>query len=116
MSEKFYVRMVDKFMSGWGGAKGRRAIYVVECDTLEQAEAVEKAAQDRSEMKYVTLTTTQPRRKANEQMTVRHFFDLGGPWHAYCHWGLKQEIAQHRAAELAREQELYAQQNTPAWA
>lgn len=106
---KFYVRMRDKFMSGWGGARGRAAIYVVECDTMEQAEAVEKAAQDRPEMKYITITTTRPRCKPNEQMTERTFWDLGGPWLSYCHWDLKEEVRLRKKVDLLEEEARYAE-------
>lgn len=78
----FYVNMVDKFMSGWGKAKNTRAYYIVMCHTLEEAEAIEKAAQDRPEMKYITLTE-KPRRVRYGQVTMRHVSELGGPWLSY---------------------------------
>lgn len=76
-----YVRMTDKFMSGWGPAKGKKNVLVVACDTLEQAEKIEQAARRRSEMKYVQLCLEKPRSKADTLYTWRHYSDMGGPWH-----------------------------------
>ena len=78
----FYVNMVDKFMSGWGKAKNTRAYYIVKCDTLEEAEAIEKAAQDRPEMKNISITKTL-RRYYTSQVTLKHVSELGGPWLSY---------------------------------
>ena len=79
----FYVRMHDKYMSGWGGAKNRRAMYCVECATLDQAYAIQRAAQDRKEMKYITLLDHPPRFRVSDQITWRKFEDLHGPWKTY---------------------------------
>lgn len=38
----YFVPMTDKFMSGWGGARSKKAKHVVECDTLAQAEHIER--------------------------------------------------------------------------
>jgi hypothetical protein len=95
-----YVRMRDKFMSGWGGARGKKSIYVVECETDEQATAILHAAEDRSEMVNISILSEKPVARANQVMTVRSFWDLGGPWHAYCHVGLKMKIAQRKNIEL----------------
>ena len=79
----YYVRMHDKFMSGWGGAEGRRAMLVIECDTLAQAEAIEKAAHCRDEMKFVSVLDHSPRLRVSDQITWRKFDDMHGPWKAY---------------------------------
>lgn len=52
---KVYVTMTDKFMSGWGGAQGRTAKYVIACDNYGEAETVSDNARSRSEMKYVNI-------------------------------------------------------------
>jgi hypothetical protein len=52
---KVYVTMTDRFMSGWGGAKGRVAKYVIACDNYAEAEVVAENARHRSEMKYVNI-------------------------------------------------------------
>lgn len=79
----FYVAMTDRFMSGWGMAKGKRNTFVVECDTHEQATAVFKAAGDRSEMSRVRMVRTLPRSTSGSLVSVRHFSELGGPWLDY---------------------------------
>jgi hypothetical protein len=68
-----YVRMRDKFMSGWGGARGKKSIYVVECETDEQATAILHAAEDRSEMVNISILSEKPVARANQVMTVRSF-------------------------------------------
>lgn len=79
----FYVAMTDRFMSGWGAAKGKRNTFVVECDTPEQVNAVFKAAEDRSEMSRVRIVKTCPRSTSGVLVSLRHFSELGGPWLDY---------------------------------
>lgn len=79
----FYVAMTDKFMSGWGMAKGKANVFVVECDTQEQVSAILKAAEDRSEMSRVRMVRTLPRSTSGTLVSVRHFSELGGPWLDY---------------------------------
>lgn len=78
-----YVNMHDKFMSGWGGASRGRALYCIECETYAQAKAIEKAAQDRPEMKRIAISDKPRRRRPGDQRTIRRFEDLGGPWLRY---------------------------------
>lgn len=59
-SVNYWVTMTDKFMSGWGGAEGKTSKYIVECETLEEAEIVEENAHNRDEMKYVNLCYKKP--------------------------------------------------------
>lgn len=44
--KKIFVNITDKGMSGHGLAKGGKSYFCVECETLDQAEAVEKAASE----------------------------------------------------------------------
>lgn len=60
MSEKYYVTMTDKFMSGWGHARGLTNKLVIECDSWDEAMVVARNAKDRTEMKYVNITSTKP--------------------------------------------------------
>ena len=81
---KCYVWMTDKFMSGWGKATAKTAKYVVECDNAEQADAIYRAALDRSEMKHVNSGNEVPYwNKSQTQVTVKKFADLSGPWLKY---------------------------------
>ncbi len=75
-----YVRMTDKFMSGWGKAKGSRNVHVVECDTRAQADEIEAAALSRSEMQRVMILPTEPRARKGVIYTRRHYRDLGAVW------------------------------------
>lgn len=77
-----YVNMTDSFMSGWGKAGGGKSYLSIMCDNYEQAEAIAKAAEDRSEMKHVAVAN-EPRRGAGSHTSVKHAADLGGPWLKY---------------------------------
>jgi hypothetical protein len=79
----YFVSMTDKFMSGQGGAQYKKAKYVVECDTLAQAEHIERCANyERDEMIYVHLSTKEPKfyPLRSYQVTRKHWNDLGGAW------------------------------------
>lgn len=55
-----YVTMTDTFMSGWGMAKGKINKLIFECETKEQADIVYQNALNRSDTKYVNMTTKKP--------------------------------------------------------
>lgn len=74
----FYVRMHDTFMSGWGYAKGKKNIFVVECDTAEEAVTIYHAAQDRDELKDITIVKEKPCNEENVHYTYKHFDNLHG--------------------------------------
>jgi hypothetical protein len=57
----FYVMCNDKFMSGWGEAKNARNTIILPCQSYEQAEIVERNAQDRPEQKNVRIVSNKPR-------------------------------------------------------
>jgi len=78
----FYVTMTDKFMSGWGAANGKTNKMIVECDTIEQAEQIERAARRRSEMKYVNICARRPRYGSHVLESFKTYADLSGPWKA----------------------------------
>lgn len=77
-----YVSMIDTFMSGWGEAQGENNLHVIECETLDQAEAVLKAAKDRKETEYVSVSTKFPNKRVNRyvRLTQSNFNDLGKVW------------------------------------
>ena len=73
--------MTDRFMSGWGGAKGKIAKYIVECDNATQADAICKAAENREEMRAINSGNSCPSFPASKyQTTYRHVSQLGGVW------------------------------------
>lgn len=88
MSRSYYVRMTDRFMSGWGVCANKKNVMVVICETWEQAEAVRRAACERSEMQRVTIMRTMPRDRAGVLYSVKTFSDLGGPWLDYYRQGV----------------------------
>lgn len=79
----FYVRMHDRFFSGWGVSSDARNILVVECKTIEEAEAIRAAALERPEMRAVRIVSTRPRPRAGVVYSWREFADMGGSWRAY---------------------------------
>ena len=63
MSEEkktYYVTMTDMFMSGWGDAKGKMNKLVFVCHGYEQAKVVEDNAHNRSDMRYINISTKKP--------------------------------------------------------
>ncbi len=77
----FYVTMTDKFLSGWGQAGGKTSKFVVCCETMQQAEVIERNARKREEMKYINITTRKPYYNNNKYITTfRNFSKLGKIW------------------------------------
>lgn len=77
---KFYVTMTDKFMSGWGMAKGKTNKLIIICDTIEQAEQIKRAARRRSEMRRVNIRTTKPRYGSHVLESWKTWGELGEIW------------------------------------
>jgi len=77
----YYVTMTDRFMSGWGLARGKANKLVIECDTYDQAAQVERAAKRRPEMRRVSIRASKPYyRNAHVLTSWKHYNELGGPW------------------------------------
>lgn len=76
--------MTDKFMSGWGRAENKTNKLVIECETWEQAQAIELAARDRDEMIYVNICCNKPYyNKSRFLVSEKLFSDMGGCWLEY---------------------------------
>jgi hypothetical protein len=73
--------MTDKFMSGWGHAQGKTNKLIIECNTVDEAEQIERAARRRSEMKYVNIRTRRPRYGAHVLESWKTYADMTG-WRA----------------------------------
>ena len=56
----YYVTMTDKFMSGWGHAMNKINKLVITCDNYDEAVIVADNANNRSEMKYINITSRKP--------------------------------------------------------
>lgn len=69
----------DKFMSGWGGAKGGASRCAWACETLEDAERLLKWVSDRDEMIYVNLVTLHDYRAPRG--TAHFHIYVAGPEH-----------------------------------
>jgi len=72
--------MKDNFMSGWGRAEGATNLYEVECDTLDQADMIERNAEDRSDMSNIKVKRNETREYNGVVISRVHFDDLGGIW------------------------------------
>ena len=80
-SKKYYVTMTDKFMSGWGNARGKINKFIVICDTLDQAYTVSKNASYRPEMKYINVLSKKPNYDPKRyEVSVRYYKTLGKIW------------------------------------
>ena len=65
-----YVTMTDKFMSGWGMAKGKTNKLVIECGDSMQAEKIaDYARNNRDEMKYINITYNKPNYNSSKYIT-----------------------------------------------
>ena len=65
-----YVTMTDKFMSGWGMAKGKINKLVIECENSVQAEKIaDYARRNRDEMKYINIRYSKPYYNSNKYLT-----------------------------------------------
>ena len=76
----YYVTMTDKFLSGWGNATNKTNKFIIECETIEQAETIQKNARKRSEMKYINICINKPRYGANVLESWKKYDDLGQIW------------------------------------
>ena len=74
-----YVTMTDKFMSGWGMAKGKINKLVIECENSEQAEKIAYCAKSYPEMKYISIRYSKPNYNSNKYLTSwKLFSDMTG--------------------------------------
>ena len=59
-TNKLYVTMTDKFMSGWGLAHNKINKLVFECDNYLEASKLQSYAMNRDEMKYINICIHYP--------------------------------------------------------
>jgi hypothetical protein len=76
----YYVTMTDKFMSGWGMAQNKTNKFIVECETYQEAETIERNAKKRNEMKYINICSKKPRYGKNVLESWKTFSQLGEIW------------------------------------
>lgn len=58
---KVYVTCIDKALSGWGFARGRKNKLVFLCESRQEAEVVAANARARKDQRNVRITTRMPR-------------------------------------------------------
>ena len=75
-----YIKMVDNFFSDWGRAAGKTNLYVIECDTQEQADQIKVAAERRPEMDRVRQVAHEPKSNGAILVTLTHYNSLGQVW------------------------------------
>lgn len=69
------------YVCGWGMAEGKTSKMVVACDTLRDAEVIERTAKTRPEMKFVNICTRKPYYNKEAYITsYKNFSDLGNIW------------------------------------
>ena len=79
--KKWYVTMTDKFMSGWGQAKGKTNKFVIGCNTYRQAQTIVRNAERRSEMIYINYTSRKPYYDPRRFLvSYRDYASLGKIW------------------------------------
>ena len=65
-----YVTMTDKFMTGWGMAKGKIYKLVIECENSVQAEKIaDYARRNRDGVKYINIRYSKPNYNSNKYFT-----------------------------------------------
>lgn len=59
-AKKYFVIAIDKFLSGWGDAEGKENVFLMECDSKEEAHIVRDNAKNRTDMIKVRVVATKP--------------------------------------------------------
>ncbi|MFS0905755.1 hypothetical protein AB3N02_22165 [Priestia aryabhattai] len=81
MTQKYYVTMTDKFMSGWGMAQGKINKLVLICDSYAEACTVYENAENRGDMKYINIRSTAPYYDKNRYYTQFKDKEEYGSWY-----------------------------------
>ena len=58
--KKYYVSMTDRFMSGWGEARGKINKLVFDCESYEEALIVRDNARNRTDQIYINICMNKP--------------------------------------------------------
>ena len=75
-STQFFVNATDRFMSGWGQARGGLSYFCIACDTDAQVDLAETWLRSRDEMKSVFVSST-PRKRKDCHTSIVHFEKTG---------------------------------------
>ena len=80
MQDTIFVVMKDNFMSGWGKAEGKTNLYVVACNTLQEANQIKAAAKTRWEMSNIRIQHHAPKDTRSTLVSMKNYSQLGGMW------------------------------------
>lgn len=76
----YYVLAIDRFMSGWGESSGKDNVIILPCDTANEAYAVQRALEERSEM--VSISARPYGFMENSLNLDRYYYSLFDPKNA----------------------------------
>jgi hypothetical protein len=76
----YYVCMTDRFMSGWGPAKDKDNVLVIECATYDEARNALRHALTRNEMCRQRINLKPPKQRSGVLYTNKQYADLGPIW------------------------------------
>ena len=65
----YYVSMTDRFMSGWGEARGKINKLVFECQSYEEAVIVRDNARNRTDQIYINICANKPYYNKRDYLT-----------------------------------------------
>ena len=77
----FYVLCNDRFMSGWGYAKGKINTVILPCKSLEEANRVAAYAEGRGDQTYVRICGNKPRLNNTTHCYSYHTREDYGRWY-----------------------------------
>lgn len=86
---KYYVTMTDRYLSGWGHARGKTNKLVIACDTYDEAQIVSHNASVRGEMKYINICIKKPSYNDRDYLTTWGTKATHGTWFkrdTWQHW------------------------------
>lgn len=88
---KYYVLSNDRFMSGWGPARGMINTVVLPCDSWNEARYVRDYADSRGDQKYVRIVCNKPRMKSHVLYSLHDKSDYSTWYGGYASGGVYAE-------------------------
>ena len=75
--ETYYVTMIDRFMSGWGRAEGKKNRLVISCHAYSEALTVKENAENRSDVTKIEIVDEKPVYDEDKFFTQYHGVEQG---------------------------------------
>jgi len=66
-----YVTVIDKFMSGWGHARGKKNKLIFVCENYKEVDIVFKNCQNRDDFIYVNFCKNKPKLHSHQLTQVK---------------------------------------------